>query len=174
MGKVKKLLLEIAVTATCSLLMTISAQAAPFENQKFSFAQPDNTKVDVIGTGDEFYQHIETGDGYTLVRNEDGWICYAQLNEDGTELEATDVVYTGNNDNVPEYLEKHLEITQESVDKKVREAKEELQGENECALNKIAKPRTALRAAASEDEKIKVVGLTVLVDFPDQPGTISF
>ena len=70
------------------------AGAAYFENEPMTFKQPDGTEVPVRVWGDEFYQHVETPDGYTLVRNrETGWICYAELQADGMALIPTEQVY---------------------------------------------------------------------------------
>ena len=97
MKKIKTLLVA-AVSAASIILLSTTAKAAPYENGKFSFEQPDKSLVDVVSTGDEFFQHTESPDGYTLIRNQEGWICYAELSEDGDKLVATDTVYTSSSE----------------------------------------------------------------------------
>ncbi|MHC4388634.1 MAG: hypothetical protein ACYSX1_08495, partial [Planctomycetota bacterium] len=70
--------------------------AAPYFGELFEFRQPDGSYTEVKVWGDEFYQRVESPDGYTLVRHpESRWICYAQLSSDGSELIPTNVVYHG-------------------------------------------------------------------------------
>jgi len=74
--------------------------SAPHIGTDFSLKQPDGSQVQVKVYGDEYYQRIETPDGYTLVRDEEtDWICYAKLNEEGSELVSTGVVYNSFDEN---------------------------------------------------------------------------
>lgn len=58
--------------------------------------QPDGSSVDVKVWGDEFHVRVEGLDGYTLARDPStGFICYARLNADSTELVATARIYHG-------------------------------------------------------------------------------
>lgn len=72
-------------------------QAAPYRGDQFELKQPDGSFIKVKVWGDEFYQRIESEDGYTLTKEEDGWIYYALLSEDGQKLISTGVKYTGTN-----------------------------------------------------------------------------
>ena len=64
-----------------------NVNAAPHTGDRFYLLQPDGTHVEVKVWGDEYYQRVETPDGYTLIRDPDtGWICYAKLAEDGYEF----------------------------------------------------------------------------------------
>ena len=72
-----------------------SAFSAPVRGKVYNLRQPDGSKVAVKVWGDEFYQRVESLDGYTLIRDEDGWIRYAELSADESEFVATDAVYGG-------------------------------------------------------------------------------
>lgn len=62
----------------------------PFENQRFTFTQPDGTKLEVVGTGDQHHAVFETLDGYTVVCDPDTGFCqYATISQDGDELVPT-------------------------------------------------------------------------------------
>ena len=62
------------------ICMVRIADSAPYKGDLFNLLQPDGTRVEVKVWGDEFYQRVETPDGYTLIRNtETGWICFAEI-----------------------------------------------------------------------------------------------
>ena len=148
-------LLATAITVTTMFTITNSeVLAAPYNHKKQELIQPDGTFVQVDITGDEYYQHIESPDGYTLFRDEDGWICYAELNEDETDYVSTGIVYkAGDNrrtvnsidqvDQRNNRLEKHLKIKNEAVKKKADEVRKRLHGSDFRTLpNPTAKTAT--------------------------------
>jgi len=62
--------------------------ATPFSGKTFTFTQPDGTKIQVRGRGDQHYAVFETLDGYTVVKNPStGFFEIAQLSNDETRLE---------------------------------------------------------------------------------------
>ena len=62
--------------------------ATPFIGKTFTFTQPDGTKIQVRGWGDQHYAVFETLDGYTIVKNPNtGFFEIAQLSNNGTTLE---------------------------------------------------------------------------------------
>ena len=63
--------------------------ASPFVGKKFTFTQPDGTKFEVRGWGDQHYARFETLDGYSVVKNPStGFFEIAQVSSDGTMLES--------------------------------------------------------------------------------------
>ena len=48
--------------------------------------QPDGSKIEIVGVGDEFMHYSLTKDGYTAFKNKDGFFEYAKENKRG-ELE---------------------------------------------------------------------------------------
>lgn len=107
--------------------------AAPHKGEVFRLKQPDGSYVEVKVWGDEFYQRVESLDGYTLVRDGDtGWICYAELSEDKSSFIPTDIIYrrvaVADADSLKSKrtgrkLEKKLKLKKESVRKKAAEAR---------------------------------------------------
>ena len=143
-----------------------SAIAAPHDGDRFDLAQPDGSLVPVRVFGDEFYQDVESLDGFTLIRDSDGWICYAELNADGSEYVSTGVRYTGGR--AAAGLRKGLRIGGASVLKKRRGNRDVL------GYDELTAPRPALRRAFSKTAAARrVVGLTLLVEFPDQRSNIT-
>jgi hypothetical protein len=82
-------------TTFAVLLAALNVFAAPHSGEEFELSQPDGSTVPVLVWGDEFHQDVESLDGYTLVRDADGWICYAELSADNSEYVPTGVHYNG-------------------------------------------------------------------------------
>src|SRR5687767_3379123 len=69
--------------------------AAPYSGSVMLFTQPDRKFVSVKIWGDEYYHRVESMDGYPLIRNKKGWICYATINDNKSEWISTSVIYQG-------------------------------------------------------------------------------
>lgn len=174
-----KLLATGFILATMVTIMSSHAFAAPYVNKQFELVQPDGNKVIVHGTGDEYFQQIETPEGYTLCRDENGWICYAMLNKDQTEYVSAGIVYKGIHNRGSlnsiggEKLEKHVKIKSDAIKEQVDKVRKRLHGSDFT--------QTPKSSSGSEskllDSKIKtsgdVKGLTILIDFPDVKSDIE-
>ncbi|OPZ14625.1 MAG: hypothetical protein BWZ10_01875 [candidate division BRC1 bacterium ADurb.BinA364] len=116
--------------------------------------------------GDEFYQTVESLDGYTLVRDpQSGYICYAEMDSTGERLVSTGVRAGEPQDRRPQ-LPKGLRESRETVRAAVAKARESfaaLDGAPDEARRGLA-PASAVEGA--------IEGLCLIVDFPDFPGTI--
>jgi len=137
----------------------------------FELRQPDGSEVTVRVWGDEYYQRVESLDGYTLIRNQNNWICYAILTADGSDFCATDVVYTGFPDKriaallkIPKSLRIKPEARRAKADAMLRRLEADQEGVN---LIRFGSPER------TRDVVGEIKGLTMLVDFSDKPATIS-
>ena len=154
---------------------------APYKGEVFRLKQPDGSHVEVKVWGDEFYQRVESMDGYTLVRDSDtGWICYAELSEDESSFIPTDAIYRGvaavkadslKSKRTGLRLRKKLKLNKEAIMKNVKEAQVSLfSGTQEPKDG----PEQSLESpAVSTSESRSIVGLTLLIDFPDVPWDIN-
>jgi len=60
----------------------------PFHGRTFAFTQPDGSKIQLRGWGDQHYAVFETLDGYTVTRNPTtGYYEVARLSADGSTLQ---------------------------------------------------------------------------------------
>lgn len=140
--------------------------AAPYYGHPFRFLQPDDSEVPVLVWGDEYYQRAESTDGFTLVRDpSSGVICYARLDQATGSLVSTGVRAA---DRAPASLglEKHLRETVEVVRSRAlaaRSAHESRSARDGQVADKAAQTRIATGA---------IRGITILVDFSDQPATV--
>jgi M6 family metalloprotease-like protein len=151
----------------CAFLISMAAHAAPYFGTEFKLKQPDASLVTVKVWGDEFYQRVESIDGYTLTRDTAGWITYAVLSADGNSLLPTGIIYTGRTATLPD-IPKKIDIN--------RTAADQIRAANRVRLNPpvtgSANQRSStFREAAPLSGTAK--GLAILIDFSDEPRAIS-
>ncbi len=182
---VKKAL--VATVFTCVILFFgTGVYAAPYVDRTIEFKQPDNSLVTAKVTGDEYYQHVESTDGYTLCRDpETGWICYASLSSDQTELVSSGEIYRGVDNTLVKNAPikgtnegkrpKHLEIKSEAIAQKRNNVRNMLLPQQELQDSKIQKSSPNLTSASSlsATPQGNVIGLTILINFPDVTSSIS-
>lgn len=152
------------------IFATAILHAAPYDGEIFTLKQGDGSDVDVKVYGDEFYQDVESIDGYTLIRGTDGVIYYSDLNTDQTEYVATNIVYTGNalRDGITSLnLSKGLRITNAAIKAKRNEAIRQFYPDD-ASFNEF-KYGTPDRADVAGDIK----GLTILIDFSDKVADLD-
>lgn len=129
--------------------------------------------------GDEFYQRVESLDGYTLTRDEQtGWICYAQLASDERRFISTGVIY--HNQMMYENfigLSNKEQHPLNGIPPSLKLNATAIAAEKQATINALGS--TKENAAAGQANKKasktigKIIGLTLLVDFSDQPATIA-
>ncbi|HEU4714178.1 MAG TPA: M6 family metalloprotease domain-containing protein [Pyrinomonadaceae bacterium] len=157
----------------------------PYFGREFTFYQPDGTPLRVTGFGNQDNAVFETLDGYTVVRNaETGFYEYAMLNKRG------DLVPTGYQakKTPPKKLglKRHLRSKrrEQETPEVTMAAAEPYQEKPRWQMRRMERRAAAQASAASvevaaaavaplERQKIgNFVGLCLLIDFPDVPGTI--
>lgn len=146
------------------LLLSLPALAHyPFDGDVMFLKQPDGSRVEVVVYGDEWYARIESPDGYTVVRDDaTGVICYARLSADGQRLESTGVVI---GDAVPAGLSPGIELPLKSRVRLRDQQRLRFQAEEEAMLAaKLDGPQPSNQG--------DVLGLTLIIDFEDEPGTV--
>ena len=65
------------LAATAALAITAAAGAMPAHPSPARVAQPGGDSITVKLVGDEFYHYTTTADGYTVLRDRNGWFTYA-------------------------------------------------------------------------------------------------
>ncbi|MGM0442673.1 MAG: M6 family metalloprotease domain-containing protein [Fibrobacterota bacterium] len=154
------------LTVLSVLTLCLFINAAPHSGDLFNLQQPDGSRVPVHVWGDEYYQRVESPDGYTLIRNDEGWITYAEVNDSNSDFVSTGVVYKGTQrSSAPRGLAKGLTLNADARSKKAQESP--LWG---------AKNRDGSRAFDLDKKDVTGTrkGLTILIDFSDQPAAISY
>ncbi len=156
------------LSAAMAIIAALSLQAAPMNGAEFSFKQPDGSRVPVKVFGDEFHQSVESPDGYTLIRNDDGWICYAALSNDSASLLATKRVFDGQASRSSG--QKHLRINGDAQLAAREAMRKELGLPSYEEEMRAFESREIMEPVRATDT---IVGLTVLIDFPDKKSSIG-
>ncbi|MEW6199295.1 MAG: M6 family metalloprotease domain-containing protein [Planctomycetota bacterium] len=143
------------------------SSAGPVEGKVLPLRQPDGQTIQVRIWGDEFYTVVESLDGYTLVRDPATQvICYARLSPDGNTLLSTGA-RVGTVSPALLGVTPHIRINQSAVTAQVRAAREDFERRRLEAL-----------PAGMDNEPEgptlgDVMGITLLIDFSDDVGTIA-
>lgn len=155
--------------------------STPFSSKIFTFTQPDGTKIQVRGWGDQHYAVFETMDGYTVMKNPTtGFYEIAQVSTDGTMLEPAPGP-RGNLDGTRAAVQPGLRINREAARARGLEGALRLGGRRcdqrrEQHKNLMRAARTLTGPLFAPPQRATIgdfVGLCLLVDFSDEPGTIS-
>jgi M6 family metalloprotease-like protein len=145
----------------------------PFFDEEFRFTQPDGTQFQVRGTGDQHSAVFETLDGYTIVENPNtGYYHYAKLDDATNDLVPLET-RVGLLESRPPALARHIrpsaDVLRSKTDAAITESPSAWQ-------MRLATEDMALRDAGLAAQRRSItgsyVGLCLLVQFPDVPGTI--
>lgn len=157
----------LLLTILCACCYSVSRQASAnlVLGKVYNLVQPDGTTVPCRIWGDEFYQEVESMDGYLLMRDPvTRVISYARLSADGNELVCTQV-RVGQANPTTLGLTPHLRINRRS-----RVA----QAQASHARWKAMESKM-VGAAASEPTPTTlgpVKGICLIIDFSDEKGVI--
>ena len=153
----------------------------PFEDEEFTFENPDGTSFKVRGSGNQYYAVFETEDGFTVLRDDASreW-RFAEPADDGTTLRASDMA--PGRDDPKGTMQTHLRPRPEAARAQAAHAQmlsgrrrwEERAAERKMALRSVSPETMGPSAAPPPGATVGTyVGLCVLIDFPDVAGTIT-
>ncbi len=152
------------------LFFLTTLYSAPMLGEEQQFTQPDGSTVTLKVFGDEFFASFESVNGYTLVQNSDGWLCYAVLNSDSTAYIATKEVYVEGSRSV-RGGDKHLRLKPSAI----REQSDEMRLQMGLptaaqARNNFIQNSQVYTESRAQSETI--IGLTVLIHFPNEASQL--
>jgi M6 family metalloprotease-like protein len=172
------LLLVMTLGHVCSPACSF---AAPFA-EYIEFTQPDNKKVTLWGEGDEFHAVFETTTGHTVVFDpQQKAYFYAERSSDGKCLISTGVLA---HQLVPHGLAKHVRMDRDAVAITARARRKKWDIETELSVRWSRLKSQALGTSTETDSAGPQfsppsyttigtkVGLTLLIDFSDDPATV--
>lgn len=151
----KTIILSIA-----ACMATMVAQAIPAKREAVKVKQPDGTELTICLKGDEWHHFTTTADGYTVVKNQEGYYVYAQK-EDGMLKETRMVAH---DDAMRQQAERNfLQTIQKGqipeMDPVVHDIRQKTMAHEQQKLQNQ-------RAAAYDYNNFK--GLIILVEFNDK------
>ena len=154
----------------------------PFSGKRFTFHQPDGSALHVRGWGDQHYAVFETLNGFTVVRDPlTGFLEYADVTPDGEELRPSGARPRLASPSAAG-LEPGLRLSTRAAKARAMEGAglppgtsrwEERRRELKQAIRAVAAAPPGLALAPPRRETVgDFVGLCLLIDFPDFPGTV--
>ncbi len=156
--------------------------SAPFSDQTFTFTQPNGDTFEVKGTGDQYYAVFETLDGYTVIQDpKTGFYEIASLSKDGDELEPSGRK-PGDFDPANSKLPRHTRINPLAAKAKAMEEYRRMEGALQMLTRQKSRniaPQVMSMApgvhSAPPPTGIRgdYMGLCLLIEFSDDPATIS-
>jgi len=156
----------------------------PYNGQEFTFHNPNGSQIKVRGWGDQSAAVFETLDGHTVVKDPlSGFYHYATLSADREDLVPIGIPVGRA---APETLglPQNIRIPGAAARARAQAAHDDLGGQRRWEVRRERK-RAQLRAVADADKARPdaapppagttgdYVGLCLLVQFPDVPGTIT-
>lgn len=163
------------VSAAVLLLASLFAQAGiPYKDSVYEFKQPNGEKLRVHLDGNDYYAEQRTDDGSLVIYDEaKKGLCYAEVNAAGDALVSTGVLATNAQKRTFATADKKQKgLSHEARARKAKEQFQHMQGRSlDSARKSAAAAASAPQALAAVTGQVK--GLTVIIDFPDVPGTIT-
>ncbi|MCI6112200.1 MAG: M6 family metalloprotease domain-containing protein [Rikenellaceae bacterium] len=165
MGK-KFIIIAFLLIQALSLSVNYDSMARPARKGKIAFMQPDGSSFVGSITGDEFFRLKMTETGESIIRDEDGWWCYAAYDALGNKYSSG--VKVGVNDIAAKTASRQIPYAQLIQ----RAAARRAEFDNELALKreKMRKSMTLTKAGAGPVEKH---GIIILAAYSDVAFTYS-
>ncbi len=164
------------ITAAAMLLASLFAQAGiPYKDSVYEFKQPGGEKLRVHLDGNDYYAEQRTDDGSLVVYDaaKKGF-CYATVIAAGDELISTGVLATNAKvRSLAGTAKKQEGLSQEARARKAKEKFEKMNGRSLDSARKSASAALSAPQSLAAPVTGQVKGLTVIIDFPDVPGTIT-
>ena len=150
-----KTFLSILVT-----FLTLQLNARPARPGTQILSQPDGSKFTATCVGDEFLKIIKTTDGHAIIRDEDGWWCYATYEADGSKTSSGIRIGSG----APtEILNRSMDIPYQLLNARAQELRSA--GHSENALPFMQR----IGVATKSQTKATKHGLVILAQYKDVP-----
>jgi hypothetical protein len=153
----------------------------PFFDKTFYFTQPDGTRLEVRGWGDQFQAVFETQDGFTVVRDQvTSFYQYAMVNDNGDQLLPSGFqagIVNPYNLGLTPKLRTNKRGTSPSTSSGLFSGKARWETRREVIRMQlraeIMSTGGVVLAPPQRQTVGDFIGLCLLIDFPDVPATIS-
>lgn len=150
----------IRITFLAFLLFFVKVHGGPVHQKNSLFTQPDGSVISVMVSGDEWMKIRKTPDGCAIVKDEDGWWCYATYDNEG-QIHSTGY-HVG--EAPSEIIVASRNIPYDLLSEKA--AKRRSVGE-ETALKTIQHIRKSMVQTRSSEKSATKKGIALLVEFTD-------
>ena len=176
----KKFTGKYAAAGIAIVFACLTAQAGvPYKNYGYNYKQPNGEVLKVIVDGNSYYAEERTTDGSLLVYDAARkGLCYAEVNGTGDGLISTGVLATNlSTPGIAGTARKQPGLSAAARALRAKQRYEKLHGRPPEAAHakvrvaSIEAMQTGIAPLAAATGTMR--GLTVIIDFPDLPGTIT-
>lgn len=176
----KKFNRKHAAASLALALICMAAQAGvPYRNHTYDFKQPNGDVIKVVVDGNDYYAEERTLDGALLVYDAaKKGLCYAEVSATGDKLVSTGVLATASGmQTAAGTARKQPGLGASARAARAQERYRKLHGKPPQAANEKVR-QAATEASLTGISPMAVAtgpmrGLTVIIDFPDLPGSIT-
>ncbi|RRS09215.1 M6 family metalloprotease domain-containing protein [Pseudoalteromonas sp. J010] len=160
---------------TCTSLVNA---AIPYQDKHYQFTQPDGETITLILNGNNYFAQQRTVGGKLVVYDDAlRGMAYAQLSADGEALISTGVLVSNRAKQgvkVRQLEDYQQGLSSAIIAKKVKAAQQSMLGllSHDLAHRRHEEHKTELTQLNTSITG-KVKGLTIIIDFPDERGTIT-
>lgn len=154
----------------CLILLFISVlpgYAIPARNILHTFKQPDGTTFQARLRGDEHLHFVQDAQGHSLIRNSDGYWCYAYYQADGRKVSSG---YPVGQEAPAHVLSASRYIPSEALRIRTAGKRDQIARLRARQLEKSRRPATATKAGESAVNKHSIV---ILAEFTDTKMTFT-
>lgn len=142
------------------IFLTLQLSARPARPGSQTFTQPDGSTFTATCVGDEFMKIIKTTDGHAIIRDEDGWWCYAIYVQDGSKTSSG--IHVGS-EAPAEILDRSMIIPYSQLNVRAQELRSAGRSENALPFMK------RISVAMKSHTKATKHGLVILAQYKDVP-----
>ena len=156
-----KMKIRVLVSVCLYTFLCMTALAGPARTSQTAYQQPDGSKFNVRISGDEWTKIRKTEEGCAIIKDSDGWWCYAIYDSEGH------ISSTGHRVGMcvsSEVLDASRQIPYDILAQKAQK-KRSMGAESRTRALKSIQQRTAMTKSSSGQNKVK--GIAILVQFQD-------
>ncbi|WP_125717765.1 M6 family metalloprotease domain-containing protein [Pseudoalteromonas rubra] len=148
---------------------TLAQAAIPYNNTRYEFTQPNGKTVTLFLQGNYYYAEQRTADGRLVIYDETlKGMAYAQVSADGRELVSTGQLVGGHSTPRASTVGKpQTGLTDQAKAAQVEKMRVQMLGEQDGLHTSM------VDMSSPEEISGQVKGLTIIIDFPDERGTIT-
>ncbi|SFC66099.1 M6 family metalloprotease domain-containing protein [Pseudoalteromonas denitrificans DSM 6059] len=158
-------------TSACLLVASQIAQAAiPYKNTTYQFTQPNGDQITLSINGNDYYAEQRTLSGELVIfDNELNGFSFAKVSNDGESIVSEKRLVTQKN----AVLKSTSHVNKLTLKKTIsEEARQRIVLKNKHIFLNKQEQKTSFKSAAMQLPG-QVQGLTIIIQFPDELGTIS-
>ncbi|CAH9061845.1 hypothetical protein PSECIP111951_03930 [Pseudoalteromonas holothuriae] len=155
--------------APLAIISGLTQAAIPYQNHRYNYTQPTGEIVSISVEGNDYFAYQRARDGRLVIFDEHlNGLAYAQVSEDGQNLLSTGVLVSKKSAQDVKQNDRRT-LSQTAIQRKIAQAKNKLLGQQQLKNN----GQTTNHNDVSVQSTGKIKGLTIIIDFPDFPGTIN-